>query len=114
MNKQIKASAALVAAAALAFGAFASTSASAATKTYTIAYQGPLSGGEASTGIDEQNAVKYAAKLFMAKNKNIKIKVLSVDDQGDPAVASTVAPGVGSNKSILGVVGPAYSGATIA
>ena len=114
MNKQIKASAALVAAAALAFGAFASTSASAATKTYTIAYQGPLSGGEASTGIDEQNAVKYAAKLFMAKNKNIKIKVVSVDDQGDPAVASTVAPGVGSNKSILGVVGPAYSGATIA
>ena len=114
MNKKIKASAALVAAAALAFGAFASTTASAATKTYTIAYQGPLSGGEASTGIDEQNAVKYAAKLFMAKNKNIKIKVLSVDDQGDPAVASTVAPGVGTNKSVLGVVGPAYSGATIA
>jgi branched-chain amino acid transport system substrate-binding protein len=50
----------------------------------------------------------------MAKNKNIKIKVLSVDDQGDPAVASTVAPGVGNNKSVLGVVGPAYSGATIA
>ena len=114
MNKKIKASAALVAAAALAFGAFASTTASAATKTYTIAYQGPLSGGEASTGIDEQNAVKYAAKLFMAKNKGITIKVVSVDDQGDPAVASTVAPGVGSNKSILGVVGPAYSGATIA
>ena len=114
MNKKIKASAALVAAAALSLGVFASTSASAATKTYTIAYQGPLSGGEASTGIDEQNAVKYAAKLFMAKNKNIKIKVLSVDDQGDPAVASTVAPGVGTNKSVLGVVGPAYSGATIA
>ena len=114
MNKKIKASAALVAAAALAFGAFASTTASAATKTYTIAYQGPLSGGEASTGTDEQNAVKYAAKVFMKKNPTIKIKIVSVDDQGDPAVASTVAPGVGSNKSILGVVGPAYSGATIA
>ena len=114
MNKKIKASAALVAAAALAFGAFASTTASAATKTYTIAYQGPLSGGEASTGIDEQNAVKYAAKVFMKKNPTIKIKVLSVDDQGDPAVASTVAPGVANNKKVLGVVGPAYSGATIA
>jgi branched-chain amino acid transport system substrate-binding protein len=114
MNKKIKASAALVAAAALAFGAFASTTASAATKTYTIAYQGPLSGGEASTGTDEQNAVKYAAKVFMKKNPTIKIKIVSVDDQGDPAVASTVAPGVGTNKSILGVVGPAYSGATIA
>jgi len=71
MNKKIKASAALVAAAALAFGAFASTTASAATKTYTIAYQGPLSGGEASTGTDEQNAVKYAAKVFMKMNPTI-------------------------------------------
>jgi branched-chain amino acid transport system substrate-binding protein len=87
---------------------------SAAPKTYTIGYQGPLSGGEASTGIDEQNAVKYAIKLFEAKNKNIKIKLVSIDDQGDPAVAGTVAPGIASNKNVLGVVGPAYSGATIA
>ncbi len=114
MNKKIQSSLAVITAGALAFGLGSVSSASAAPKTYTIAYQGPLSGGEASTGIDEQNAVKYAAKLFMAKNPNIKIKVVSVDDQGDPAVASTVAPGTGANKSILGVVGPAYSGATIA
>ena len=114
MNKKIHSSLAVITAGALAFGLGSVSSASAAPKTYTIAYQGPLSGGEASTGIDEQNAVKYAAKLFMAKNPNIKIKVVSVDDQGDPAVASTVAPGTGANKSILGVVGPAYSGATIA
>ena len=114
MNKKIQSSLAVVTAAALAFGLGSASSASAAVKTYTIAYQGPLSGGEASTGIDEQNAVKYAAKLFMKKNPNIKIKVVSVDDQGDPAVASTVAPGTGANKSIIGVVGPAYSGATIA
>jgi branched-chain amino acid transport system substrate-binding protein len=114
MNKKIKASAALVAATALAFGAFASTSASAAIKTYSIAYQGPLTGGEASTGIDEQNAVKYAIKIFEAANPTIKIKLVSVDDEGDPAVASKVAPGVGSNRTIIGLVGPAYSGATIA
>ena len=86
-------------------------------KVIYIAYQGPLSGGEASTGIDEQNAVKYAVKLFNARSENKKkfnVKVVSVDDQGDPAVASTVAPGIGSNKKVLGVVGPAYSGATIA
>ena len=114
MNKKIQSSLAVITAGALALGLGSVSSASAAPKTYTIAYQGPLSGGEASTGIDEQNAVKYAAKLFMKKNPNIKIKVVSVDDQGDPAVASTVAPGTGANKSILGVVGPAYSGATIA
>lgn len=113
MNKKFKSSLAVVAAAALAFGATSVTTASAA-KTYTIGYQGPLSGGEASTGTDEQNAVKYAIKLFEAKNPGIKIKLVSIDDQGDPAVAGTVAPGIASNKNVLGVVGPAYSGATIA
>jgi branched-chain amino acid transport system substrate-binding protein len=116
MNKKIQRSLAVVSAAALAFGvAAAQTSANAAPKTVYIAYQGPLSGGEASTGTDEQNAVKYAIKLFNAKNKaTYNVKLVSVDDQGDPAVAGTVAPGIGKNKNILGVVGPAYSGATIA
>ena len=114
MNKKIKGSLAVVTAAAVAFGLTSVPAASAAVKTYTIGYQGPLSGGEASTGIDEQNAVKYAIKLFEAANKGIKIKLVSIDDQGDPAVAGTVAPGVASNKNVLGVVGPAYSGATIA
>ena len=114
MNKKIKGSLAIVTAAAVAFGVASVPTASAAVKTYTIAYQGPLSGGEASTGIDEQNAVKYAIKLFEAANKNIKVKIVSVDDEGDAGKAGTVAPGVGANKKILGVVGPAYSGATIA
>jgi branched-chain amino acid transport system substrate-binding protein len=114
MNKKIQGSAALVAAAALAFGAFASAPASASVKTYSLAYQGPLTGGEASTGIDEQNAVKYAIKVFEAANPTIKINLVSVDDEGDPAVASKVAPGVGTNRKIIGLVGPAYSGATIA
>ena len=53
MNKKIKASAALVAAAALSLGVFASTSASAATKTFTLAYQGPLTGPDAQLGEDQ-------------------------------------------------------------
>jgi branched-chain amino acid transport system substrate-binding protein len=115
MNK--KKLVAIATAAAFAAGVLAvAPSATAATKKkeFTIAYQGPLSGGEASTGIDEQNAVKYAIKVFMAKNPTYSIKLVSVDDEGDPAVASKVAPGVGANKKILGLVGPAYSGATIA
>ena len=114
MKKRNKQALAIASAAALALGIAAVPNANAAVKTYTIAYQGPLSGGEASTGTDEQNGVKYAIKLFEAKNKNIKIKLVSIDDQGDPAVAGTVAPGAAANKNILGIVGPAYSGATIA
>jgi branched-chain amino acid transport system substrate-binding protein len=114
MKKTNKQFFAVVSAAALALGVASVSPANAAVKTYTIAYQGPLSGGEASTGTDEQNGVKYAIKLFEAKNKNIKIKLVSIDDQGDPAVAGTVAPGAAANQKILGIVGPAYSGATIA
>ena len=47
MNKKIKGSLAVVTAAAVAFGLTSVPAASAAVKTYTIGYQGPLSGGEA-------------------------------------------------------------------
>ena len=113
MKKRIQISLAIATALALTLTGCSSSN-DAAENTFTIAYQGPLSGGEASTGIDEQNAVKYAAMLFMEANPGYTIEVVSVDDQGDPAVASTVAPGTAANEKILGLVGPAYSGATIA
>lgn len=86
----------------------------AAAKVVTIAYQGPLTGEEAQVGIDELNGVKYAVQLFNAKNKGkIEVKVVEVDDQGSGTEAAKVAPGTASNKKIIGLVGPAYSGATI-
>ena len=106
----------VVAAFALAVGtavAIAPTS-NAAAKVVTIAYQGPLTGEEAQVGIDELNGVKYAVKLFNAKNKGkYSVKIVEVDDQGSGTEAAKVAPGTASNKKIIGLVGPAYSGATI-
>jgi branched-chain amino acid transport system substrate-binding protein len=113
MKKRIQISLAIATALAITLTG-CSSSDDAAENTFTIAYQGPLSGGEASTGTDEQNAVKYAIQLFMEANPEYTIELVSVDDQGDPAVAATVAPGTASNEKILGLVGPAYSGATIA
>jgi branched-chain amino acid transport system substrate-binding protein len=113
MKKRIQISLAIATALAITLTG-CSSSDEAAENTFTIAYQGPLSGGEASTGTDEQNAVKYAIELFMEANPDYTIELVSVDDQGDPAVAATVAPGTASNEKILGIVGPAYSGATIA
>ena len=113
MKKRIQISLAIATALALTLTG-CSSSDDAAENTFTIAFQGPLSGGEASTGTDEQNAVKYAIELFMEENPEYTIELVSVDDQGDPAVASTVAPGTAANEKILGLVGPAYSGATIA
>jgi branched-chain amino acid transport system substrate-binding protein len=94
----------VVAAFALAVGtavAIAPTS-NAAAKVVTIAYQGPLTGEEAQVGIDELNGVKYAVKLFNAKNKGkYSVKLVEVDDQGSGTEAAKVAPGTASNKSRL-------------
>ena len=114
MNKKIQQAFAVAAAATLTLGVVSVSQAQAAVKSVSIAYQGPLSGGEAQTGIDEQNAVKFAIKQYMATNPAVKVTLVSVDDQGDPSVAGTVAPGTAANKNIIAVVGPAYSGATIA
>jgi branched-chain amino acid transport system substrate-binding protein len=84
-------------------------------KTITLAFQGPLTGEEASVGQDELAGMQYAIKLFNAKNKGkYVVRVVQADDQGDPAQSAKVAPGIASNKKIIGLVGAAYSGATIA
>lgn len=85
----------------------------AATQTYYLGYQGPITGPEAIIGIDQMNAVKYAIKKFNLENPNIQVKLVEIDDQGDPAIAIKVAPAVGGNNLVLGIVGPAYSASTI-
>jgi branched-chain amino acid transport system substrate-binding protein len=83
--------------------------------TYTIAFQGILSGGTAALGINESRGVKLAAADWNAnKNRKFNVKVIAVDDQGDPTVAPSVATGIASNNKVVAVIGPSYSGATIA
>ena len=117
MKKQnlIAISAAIVLAAGSAVAIAPASYAAPKVKVLTIAYQGPLTGEEAQVGIDEINGVKYAITLFNKKYKNkFKVNLVAVDDQGSGTEAAKVAPGTASNKKIIGLVGPAYSGATIA
>ncbi len=101
----------VAAAAALAFTslvAYAPAS-NAKAKVVTLAFQGPLTGEEAQVGQDELAGMLYAVKLFNAKNKGkYKVKVVRADDQGDPAQSAKVAPGIASNKKVIGLVGAAY------
>ena len=82
---------------------------------YQIGYQGPLTGPEAAFGLGQLAAVKFALSKFKTANPSVNVSatVYEIDDQGDPAIATTVAPLAAANECLLGVVGPAYSGAAI-
>lgn len=118
MNKKIQRSLAVVSAVALVFGVASASTAQAAkhkAKVIYLAFQGPLTGEEAQVGQDEVAGVEYAIKLFNKKYKNkYVVSLVKADDQGSPAEAAKVAPGIASNTKIIGLIGAAYSGATIA
>ncbi len=114
MNKKTKLGVALVAVASLVTGGAIATSAHAATYKYYIAYQGPLTGDNKQTGLDEIAGVKYALALYNKANPKAQVGLKQVDDQGSGPGASVVAPGTAKDKSILAIVGPAFSGASVA
>lgn len=113
MNKNSKRVLAVVGATAAILGSLTS-SAFSAQKTVTLVFQGPLTGASAQTGQDELLGAKTAVYIYNASNPKVKVVLQTADDQGDPSVAGTVAPGVAANKAVIGVVGPAYSGASVA
>ena len=80
-----------------------------------IAYQGPLSGPESPLGQGELEAAKYAVSNFNDFYQGqIKVQLKTFDDQGDPVIAMKVAPIAAADSNVIGLVGPAYSGASIA
>ena len=82
-------------------------------KTYTIAYQGPLSGDNAQLGINMDNAVQLAVEQANKKGDlPFNLKFTNSDDVGDPAQGPTAAQKLIDDKSVVAVVGPAFSGAT--
>jgi len=113
MNSKIQRSLAVVSAAALVFGVSAVSPAMASKhKTIYLAFQAPLTGPNALTGQDELTAAKFALSEYNATNPKVKVELVIADDQGLAEVAAVVAPGIASNKKIIGLIGPAFSGAT--
>ena len=112
MNRKLVRSIAIATTALLSLGL--TTNAQAAKKiTLSIAYQGPLTGSDATIGQDELGIVNYVVDKFNKTNKKYSIKVVPVDDQGEANQAATVAPAIAQNKNVVGLVGPAFSGTTI-
>lgn len=84
-------------------------------QTYTIAYQGPLSGSNQALGINMDNSVKLAIEQANAKGDlPFTLKFSDSDDQGEPAQAPAASDKILQDTSVMAVVGPAFSGATAA
>lgn len=112
MKNSFKKVLAVTAAGALVAGASVLSTANAAVTSVSLAFQAPLTGPNALTGQDELTGVKFALSEYAATNPAIKVELVLADDQGDPTIAGSLAPGIASNKKVIGLVGPAYSGAT--
>lgn len=81
--------------------------------TYTIAFEGPLSGDNQQLGINEVNGVQLAIdQANKSGNLGFTLKLLKADDQGDPSKAPAAAAQVLQDNSVVGVIGPSFSGAT--
>jgi branched-chain amino acid transport system substrate-binding protein len=82
-------------------------------KTYTIAFQGVLSGDNQQLGINEYNAFLLAVEQANASgNLGFKLETIKSDDGGDPAKAPAAANAVVGNTAVVGMIGPSFSGAT--
>lgn len=81
--------------------------------TYTIAFEGPLSGDNQQLGINEVNATELAINQANAKGDlGFTLKLLKADDVGDPSKAPAAAAQVLQDNTVMGVIGPSFSGAT--
>ncbi len=91
----------------------AGSSAAANKPVFKIAYEGPLSGGNAQLGINMKFGVQLAINEANAKGDlPFTLKYTEADDQGSPDKSPAAAQQLIDDKQVIGVVGPAFSGAT--
>ena len=78
----------------------------------SIAMAGALTGPDAALGINIKNGVQLAVDKHNAANPNCQVQLKTFDTEGDPQKATAIAPQVVDDQSIVGLVGPAFSGET--
>lgn len=78
----------------------------------TIAMAGALQGDNAALGINIRNGAQLAVDQHNKANPGCKIILKSFDTEGDPQKATQVIPSVINDASIVGLIGPAFSGET--
>ena len=75
-----------------------------------IGFYGALTGDAANLGINIKNGAELAVNQYNEKNADCKVTLVSFDSQGDPSIAPGLAQKAVSDKKLVGIVGPAFSG----
>jgi branched-chain amino acid transport system substrate-binding protein len=75
-----------------------------------IGFFGALTGDAANLGINIKNGVELAVNQYNEKNSSCKVALVSFDSQGDPSIAPGLAQKAVTDKKLVGIVGPAFSG----
>ena len=84
-----------------------------AKQTAVLAYVGPLTGEAANLGINIRNGAKTAIEEYNKKSDGkFTVQLKEFDTQGDSAQATTVKDQYINDQSIIGIIGPAFSGET--
>ena len=91
-------------------GGTASGGASSAKCDAKIGMFGALTGPNANLGIYIQNGVKLALSQYNEKHKDCQVKLKQFDSQGSETQAPALAKTAIDDKTVIGIVGPAFSG----
>lgn len=78
----------------------------------SIAMAGALTGANAALGINILDGLTLAVDEHNAANPDCTVTVKQFDTEGDPQKATQVAPQIVSDTSVIGLLGPAFSGET--
>ena len=94
-------------------GGGSSSSGTGGGKSFSIGYQGPLSGGNSALGLNMVNGVQLALnQANTQKTLPYTLNLVKADDQGTPQGSPSAAQKEIGDSSVVAVVGPAFSGAT--
>lgn len=81
---------------------------------FTIASMGALTGPNAGLGEVMRDGAKVAVELYNKENKDAKVCFEEFDSKGTEKDAPGIAKKIVKNEKILGVVGPGFSGESMA
>lgn len=78
----------------------------------SIAMAGALTGPNAALGLNILYGAQLAADEHNKANPNCQVSIKQFDTEGDPQKATQVAPQIVGDASVIGLLGPAFSGET--